>query len=143
MSKAEDFIKVAISEGVYPADVFFGGGYMPEEIDDDEDDENTKKKKEKKESSGLFGQSQARHFRNLYEKKWSGDVETSWHPKEGFFTQSAEKIADGIKSASKDLKQAMGRLNFYINRSGDNLSGDDKKRLELAKTKLHNLYGKD
>jgi len=74
-------------------------------------------------------------------KQWSGGVKTKWHPKEGFFNQSAEKIAQGLKSESKDLKQAMSRLTFFINRSGSNLSADDKKRLENAKDKLHNLYG--
>lgn len=73
-------------------------------------------------------------------KKWSGKVETKWEPKEGFFKQSAEKIASGLKRASKDLKQAMSRLNFYINRAGENLSSEDKKRLENAKEKLRKLF---
>ena len=73
-------------------------------------------------------------------EKWSGDVETKWHPKEGFFNQSADKIANGLKKASKDLKQAMSRLNFYCNRSGKNLSSEAKKRLETAKEKLRKLY---
>lgn len=76
----------------------------------------------------------------LNEKKWSGKVETSWHPEEGFFTQSAAKIASELKANSKDLKQAMSRLNFYINRAGKNLSADDAERLEAAKEKLHDLY---
>lgn len=73
--------------------------------------------------------------------KWSADVDTDWHPKEGFFTQSADEIASGLKAASEDLAQAMARLNFYINRAGDNLSGEDKARLESAKDKLSALYG--
>ena len=76
----------------------------------------------------------------LNEKMWSGSVETKWEPKEGFFEQSAEKIASGLKRNSKDLKQAMSRLNFYINRGGKNLSKEDKARLENAKEKLHTLY---
>jgi len=79
-------------------------------------------------------------FSVINEKMWSGNVSTKWEPKEGFFTQSAEKIASGLKRASKDLKQAMSRLNFYRNRSGSNLSAEDKKRLELAKEKLRKLY---
>lgn len=73
-------------------------------------------------------------------KKWSGKVEEKWHPEEGFFLQSATKIASGLKRASKNLKQAMSRLNFYINRSGSNLSSEDKERLELTKEKLRKLY---
>lgn len=76
----------------------------------------------------------------LLEKKWSGEVETEWKPKEGFFKQSAEKIAAGLKRNSKDLKQASSRLNFYKNRAGKNLDAKDKARLELAKEKLHTLY---
>jgi len=71
---------------------------------------------------------------------WSAEVDTNWHPKEGFFTQSADEIASGLKEASDDLQMAMARLNFYINRAGDNLSDDDKTRLESAKEKLSALY---
>jgi hypothetical protein len=81
-----------------------------------------------------------RELLELTEKQWLGDVKEKWHPDEGFFTKSASAIATGLKGASKDLKQAMARLNFYINRSGSNLSADDHKRLENAKEKLHNLY---
>ena len=76
----------------------------------------------------------------LNEKKWSAAVETEWSPPEGFFTKSAEKIAAGLKAKSKDLKQAMSRLNFFINRAGKNLSADDKARLENAKDKLRKLF---
>lgn len=76
------------------------------------------------------------------EKKWSGEVETKWHPKEGIFTKSAEEIAKYLKGESSGLKQAMSRLNFYINRSGKNLSKSRKETLEAAKNKLRELYGK-
>ena len=70
------------------------------------------------------------------EANWSADVDTKWTPPEGFFDQSADKIASGLKSASDSDDQAMSRLNFYINRAGDNLSADDKARLDQAKTLL-------
>ena len=76
----------------------------------------------------------------LTEKQWFGDVKPKWHPPEGFFAGSATSIASGLKAASKDLKQARARLNFYINRAGSNLSQDDSERLETAKEKLQNLY---
>lgn len=78
----------------------------------------------------------------LNEKKWSADVEKKWSPKEGIFSESGKKIAKYLKSESSDLKQAMSRLNFYINRAGSNLSAADKARLEKAKEKLHKLYNK-
>lgn len=73
---------------------------------------------------------------------WSGDVKTHWHPPEGFFEQSARQIAEGLKSASDSLAQAMERLNFYINRGGSKLSDEAKKRLEDAKNLLDDLYKK-
>ena len=76
----------------------------------------------------------------LAEKQWSGSVHTHWPPPEGFFSKSADDIAHGLKSRSDSLKQAMGRLNFYINRAGSNLSATEKSKLEAAKTKLHSLY---
>ncbi len=74
-------------------------------------------------------------------KYWSEDVETKWHPKEGFFDGSAESIAQGLKEASDSHAQAMDRLNFYINRAGSNLQGEDRARLEESKTILESLYG--
>ena len=73
-------------------------------------------------------------------KKWSGKVETEWKPEEGFFTKPAKQIVKGLVAASKDLKQAMSRLNFYINRAGKNLSDEDKSRLEHAKELLSKHY---
>ena len=78
---------------------------------------------------------------NDNEKKfWSKDVETKWHPPEGFFEGPAEQIAQGLKDASSGLAQAMDRLDFYINRAGTNLSPEARQRLEKAKEVLHNLY---
>lgn len=71
---------------------------------------------------------------------WSKDVTTKWHPPEGFFGRPAKEIARGLRKASDGLAQAMDRLDFYINRSGKNLSQQDRQRLEEAKTILHSLY---
>lgn len=71
---------------------------------------------------------------------WSSNVKTKWTPPTGLFDKSAKEIASFLKKNSNDLKQAMSRLNFYINRAGNNLSDEDKSRLELAKKKLKNLY---
>jgi Protein of unknown function (DUF3175) len=71
---------------------------------------------------------------------WSKDVETKWHPPAGFFARSPEEIAEGLRAASDGLSQAMDRMDFYINRSGSNLSPEDRERLESAKSILHGLY---
>jgi hypothetical protein len=77
----------------------------------------------------------------INEEQWSGDVKTKWSPPVGFFTKSPSDIAKGLKSASKDYAQASRRLNFYINRAGENLSKTDLDRLEAAKKSLKNVYG--
>jgi hypothetical protein len=73
-------------------------------------------------------------------KYWSEDVKTKWHPPEGFFDGTSESIAQGLKDASDSHAQAMDRLNFYINRAGSNLTGEDRARLEKSKTMLEDLY---
>lgn len=86
----------------------------------------------------------------ITEKKWSGEIETKFKPKEGTFARKdkesdgdmANRIANYLKRNSKDLKQAMSRLNFYINRGGKNVSKTDKKALEMAKDKLREKFGK-
>lgn len=75
--------------------------------------------------------------------KWSSDVKTHSDLPEGLFEESAEKIAKILKQKSDSLKQAMSRLNFYINRGGSKISESDKSRLEDAKEKLRSLYGKE
>jgi hypothetical protein len=76
----------------------------------------------------------------LFEERWSAGVHKKWEPPEGFFERSAGRIASGLKASSRDLKQAMSRLNFYVNRAGENLSGEDRERLEAVKEKLRELY---
>lgn len=80
------------------------------------------------------------HDKKVNEAKWSAAVDTDWTPSEGFFKKSAQSIASGLKRASKDLKQAMSRLNFYVNRAGKNLSAEDKSKLQHAKQLLSGLY---
>ena len=76
----------------------------------------------------------------IHADNWSEKVTTKWTPPKGFFELPAEKIATGLKDASDSLKQAMSRLDFYINRAGSNLSDKDVARLDAAKEKLRKLY---
>ncbi len=71
---------------------------------------------------------------------WSADVETKWSAPEGFFNKSAHEIAEGLKKVSDSKAQALDRLDFYINRSGKNLSESRKEALEEAKRDLEKLY---
>lgn len=74
--------------------------------------------------------------------EWVADVHAKWTPPAGLFTRSASAIASALHSKSKDLKQAMSRLNFYINRAGSKLSAEDKSRLDAAKSMLRTKFSK-
>ena len=59
----------------------------------------------------------------INEKQWVDDVDTHFKPEEGLFTRKdAQYIADYLLKNSKDKRQAMSRLMFYMNRAGDNLT---------------------
>ena len=71
----------------------------------------------------------------LTEKQLS-NINAKWHPKEGLFTNSSPSyIANYLIKNSKDLKQAMNRLVFYMNRAGENL--ENKATLDKAKDIIH------
>ena len=66
-------------------------------------------------------------------KNWSGKVKTKWHPPEGLFKNgSPEEIASTV-SQGTDLKTAISRLNFFLNRGGSNISPAIRKKVEKAK----------
>jgi Protein of unknown function (DUF3175) len=87
--------------------------------------------------------------------KWSQDVtehSDALDLKEGVFKHSDPKaIARSLKrsaEASKrrkgtPLQSAMGMLTFYINRAGDNLTKDERDKLEEAQDELRALFHKD
>lgn len=77
------------------------------------------------------------------EKIWVQNVKTKWSPPPGLFTKDAKTIATVLKKESKNLKQAMARLNFYINRAGKKLSKERREELEKAKKILKQLYGEE
>lgn len=62
---------------------------------------------------------------------------------EGTFDGSPSSIANTLKSKSKTLKQAVSRLQFYINRSGDSLSSADLNRLDRAKEAVYRSFGEE
>lgn len=76
----------------------------------------------------------------LSEAQWSATVKTKWKPPEGLFTKGATHIARVLAKESGSLKQAMSRLNFYINRAGKNLPPKRKKSLNMAKEKLRQEF---
>ncbi|NVD45001.1 DUF3175 domain-containing protein [Qipengyuania atrilutea] len=87
--------------------------------------------------------------------KWSRDVtenSDSLDLEEEVFTKDdPHEIARSLKrSAEKSsrrkgspLQSAMSMLTFYINRAGDNLSDDERDKLEQAKDELRALFDSD
>jgi hypothetical protein len=78
----------------------------------------------------------------LSEKKWSGAVKTKWEPPEGLFTKGKTEIARILAAQSDSLKQAMSRLNFYINRAGKNIPKKQLRVLNMTKEVLRKMFEK-
>jgi len=76
------------------------------------------------------------------EKQQLSDVKTKWHPEKGLFLNKDPKyIANYLIDNSDDIKQAMSRLVFYMNRAGENL--ENKTVLNKAKKIIHNKAEKN
>jgi hypothetical protein len=85
-------------------------------------------------------------------KKWSQHVtETSdaLDLKKGVFAErDPRRIARSLKRSaehserrkSDPYRSAMSMLSFYINRAGDQLPAEQRKRLEAAKDELRSLF---
>jgi hypothetical protein len=73
-------------------------------------------------------------------KKWSKKIKTSWEPPEGLFKQDPKTIAYAVASDSKDLRQAVQRIQFYVNRAGSNLSTERKRTMDRAKDYVRFLF---
>ena len=70
------------------------------------------------------------------------DVKTNWKPKEGLFkSKSASYIANYLIRNSDSIGQAIKRLTFYMNRSGDGLQ--NKQVLNKAKKILQDRNEKE
>jgi hypothetical protein len=85
-------------------------------------------------------------------RQWSATVtkhSDALDLEEGVFTWSdPRKIAKSLKHSAEASRRrkaepyqsAMSMLNFYINRSGKNLSKEQRKTLEQAKDELKHLF---
>lgn len=91
----------------------------------------------------------------MTKKKWSQDVteqSDALDLEDGVFKQDdPAKIAASLKRSAEQsnrrkgtpLQSAMGMLNFYINRAGDNLGKEQRQVLEDAKDELRKAFGKE
>jgi len=85
-------------------------------------------------------------LQKLEEENWIDKVKTKWHPPEGLFTKDPETIAKTIAKASKDLKQAVARVNFFYNRygcSGERRNDPICKKREKVLKLLHKYFKKE
>lgn len=71
------------------------------------------------------------------QQKWSGEVQTKWHPQEGLFTKSGKEIARSLLAASDSPGQAAKRLAFYVNRAGSKVKPEDRSRFDEAAKIIH------
>jgi Protein of unknown function (DUF3175) len=87
------------------------------------------------------------------QEKWSSQVtehSNALDLEDKVFTGSPEHIAKSLKRSaerssrrkSSPFRSAMSMLSFYINRAGKNLSDSRRKKLETAKEKLRELFGR-
>ena len=92
--------------------------------------------------------------RNKPARKWSGEVTAHSNAldleKDIFATGNPEQIAKSLKRSaersrrrkSTPYRSAMSMLTFYANRAGKNLSVRQRKKLEAAKDKLREIFGR-
>jgi hypothetical protein len=88
-------------------------------------------------------------------KRWSAEVTANSDALDlephAFNQEDPAEIAESLKRSAESSKRrkssafrsAMSMLNQYINRAGRNLSPDQKRTLEAAKTKLRGLFGRE
>ena len=86
-------------------------------------------------------------------KKWSARVtkqSDALDLKSKVFKGTPTEIARSLKRSaehsrrrkSSPYRSAMSMLTFYINRAGKNLSASERKKLDTAKDKLREAFGK-
>ena len=88
------------------------------------------------------------------ERKWSAEVtqnSDAMDLERGVFkSDDPSKIAQSLKRSaehsdrlkSSPFRSAMSMLTFYLNRAGMNLSTAQKRKLEAAKVKLREAFGR-
>ncbi|MFA6296524.1 MAG: DUF3175 domain-containing protein [Patescibacteria group bacterium] len=88
----------------------------------------------------------------MTKKYWSGKVTKESNAldlEDGVFTfNDPKKIAESLKKSAEksnrrkgtEFQSAMSMLNFYINRAGRNLSGQQKNVLNKAKDELRKIF---
>ena len=88
------------------------------------------------------------------ERKWTAEVtqnSDAMDLESGIFkNDNPTKIAQSLKRSaehsdrlkSSPFRSAMSMLTFYLNRGGENLSTERKQKLEAAKVKLREAFGR-
>jgi hypothetical protein len=99
--------------------------------------------------------SEVKKAKKAAQKKWSKKVTQTSNAmdleKNIFKSKDPKKIAESVKNSAEKSKRkkagpfqsAMSMVNFYENRTGDNLSAAQKKVLDASKNELRKLYGRE
>jgi Protein of unknown function (DUF3175) len=92
--------------------------------------------------------------KKLSKHKWTAEVtqnSDAMDLESGVFkSNNPVKIAESLKRSaersdrlkSSPFRSAMSMLTFYLNRGGKNLSASKKRKLEAAKVKLREVFGR-
>ncbi len=98
----------------------------------------------------LFSESVVERIKKLIqetEEKWAQEVtkKEKFHPPEGTFKEkNAPDIAKIIsQNWTASYQTTMSRLNFFLNRGGENIPNDIKSKVENAKEIVRKHYNKD
>lgn len=59
------------------------------------------------------------------------------------FTKGPSEIALSLKNKFHDFDKCLSKIQYYINRSGDNLDYTEKHRLNQAKEALYRAFNKE
>ena len=72
------------------------------------------------------------------------DYPGKWHAPEGLFKKGAKEIADTLsQNGDATYKQAMGRITFYVNRAGKNLSEERLRTMQQVKELIRKRYQRE
>jgi len=110
-------------------------------------------KRSRKQTGQRGRQTTGRRSAKKHARKWSARVTSHSNAldlQSRVFKGTPAEIAGSLKRSaershrrkSSPYQSAMSMLNFYINRAGKNLSMTQRKKLEAAKTKLRQAFGR-
>lgn len=81
-------------------------------------------------------------IRKAEQKQAQTPEKTNKVPEDTFSSKSPSQIANELKTKSESFEQAISRLQYYVNRSGEKISDTDRHKMDQAKEALYRAYGR-